>query len=170
MTKLYPSKVYAGLNIAINLIFDPSEEKLLIVQEATDQTRGLWFLPAGKGEEGETIIETCIRETQEESGILSEPLFILKTEQIIGKMLFENEKDPITVNVFKFIFVSKMIKGTLKKTEGMDTIQAKWVELSEIQNLDLRSPEVLAYVDLYRKQKMNNSLVKVQQILETYKE
>ena len=161
MTKLYPSKVYAGLNVAINLIFDPSEEKLLMVQEATDQSRGLWFLPAGKGEEGETIIETCIGETQEESGILSKPLFILKTEQIIGKMLFEYEKDPITVNVFKFIFVSKIVEGKLKSTETMDAIQVKWVEFSEIQNLNLRSPEVLAYLDVYRKQKMNNSLVNV---------
>ena len=158
------------MNVAINLIFDPSEEKLLMIQEVIDQERGLWFLPAGKGEEGETIIETCIRETQEESGILSEPLFILKTEQMIGKMLFENEEDPITVNLFKFIFVSKMVKGTLKSTEALDTMQAKWVELSEIQNLDLRSQEVFVYLDLYRHQKMNNSLVKVQQILETYKE
>ena len=141
-----------------------------MIQEVIDQERGLWFLPAGKGEEGETIIETCIRETQEESGILSEPLFILKTEQMIGKMLFENEEDPITVNLFKFIFVSKMVKGTLKSTEALDTMQAKWVELSEIQNLDLRSQEVFVYLDLYRPQKMNNSLVKVQQILETYKE
>ncbi len=167
---MYPSEVYAGLNVAINLIFDSSEEKLLMIQEANDQERGLWFLPAGKGKESETIIETCIRETQEESGVISEPLYLLKTEQIIGKMRFENEEKPITVNLFKFIFVSKMVEGMLKTTETMDTIQAKWIELSEIQNLNLRSPEVLAYLDLYRQHKMNNSLIKVDQILETYKE
>jgi ADP-ribose pyrophosphatase YjhB (NUDIX family) len=47
-------------------IFDPSRQKVLLTRR-TDN--GRWCLPGGRAESGESVIETCVRETLEETGL-----------------------------------------------------------------------------------------------------
>jgi ADP-ribose pyrophosphatase YjhB (NUDIX family) len=47
-------------------IFDASRQKVLLTRR-TDN--GRWCLPGGRTDAGESVIETCIRETLEETGL-----------------------------------------------------------------------------------------------------
>ena len=47
-------------------IFDSSRQKVLLTRR-TDN--GRWCLPGGRTESGESVIETCERETLEETGL-----------------------------------------------------------------------------------------------------
>jgi ADP-ribose pyrophosphatase YjhB (NUDIX family) len=47
-------------------IFDPTRQKVLLTRRADN---GRWCLPGGRTEPGESIIETCLRETLEETGL-----------------------------------------------------------------------------------------------------
>ena len=53
--------------------------QVLLVREAKHGQR--WYAPAGGLEPGESIREAAIRETQEEAGVLVEPLGLLRVEQ-----------------------------------------------------------------------------------------
>lgn len=164
------NKVQYCLKIALNLVLDSTNTKLLMIQEAKDHSRGLWFLPAGKGKVGETIIETCVRETEEESGILTKPIYVLKIEHILRKVIFEIGEEPKPLDVFRFIFVSEALNNNLKTVETKDSIQAQWFELDKVKNLQLRSIEVLKYIDLYKNYKKSQSLAKVDDFLEVYRD
>ena len=157
------------LKIALNLIFNEDESKIILVQEAKDHSRGLWFLPAGKGKLGELITETCIRETVEEAGVISKPKYLLKTEHIIRKVRLNEEDEVNYLDVFRFLFVSEAQNGNLKTIETKDSIKAEWVNVDDVKNLPLRSLEVLDHIELYKEQKSNNSLKKVTDLLEEYK-
>jgi 8-oxo-dGTP pyrophosphatase MutT (NUDIX family) len=47
-------------------IFEPAKQKVLLTRR-TDN--GRWCLPGGRTESGESVIETCLRETLEETGL-----------------------------------------------------------------------------------------------------
>lgn len=47
-------------------IFDPTRQKVLLTRR-TDN--GRWCLPGGRSEAGESVMETCLRETLEETGL-----------------------------------------------------------------------------------------------------
>jgi ADP-ribose pyrophosphatase YjhB (NUDIX family) len=47
-------------------IFDRSRQKVLLTRR-TDN--GRWCLPGGRAESGESVVETCLRETLEETGL-----------------------------------------------------------------------------------------------------
>jgi ADP-ribose pyrophosphatase YjhB (NUDIX family) len=47
-------------------VFDSSRQKVLLTRR-TDN--GRWCLPGGRAESGESVVETCLRETLEETGL-----------------------------------------------------------------------------------------------------
>ena len=57
------------------------QDEVLLVQEAKTECRGSWYLPAGRMEPGETIVEALQREVKEEAGLLCEPLTLLSVEE-----------------------------------------------------------------------------------------
>lgn len=52
-----------------------------MIQEAKRECRGTWYLPAGRMEPGETIVEAMQREVKEEAGLLCEPVTLLSVEE-----------------------------------------------------------------------------------------
>lgn len=52
-----------------------------MIQEAKRECRGAWYLPAGRMEVGETIVEAMQREVKEEAGLLCEPVTLLSVEE-----------------------------------------------------------------------------------------
>ena len=52
-------------------------DKVLLVQRAHNPGKGMWTIPGGYVDQGESIGEAIIREIQEETGIKSRPLSII---------------------------------------------------------------------------------------------
>jgi len=66
---LYGDRISKGAELRIGscaVIFDEARQKVLLTQR-TDN--GLWCLPGGKMESGETLEECCRREVFEETGL-----------------------------------------------------------------------------------------------------
>lgn len=77
-----------------------SQEEVLMVQEAKTECYGRWYLPAGRMEGGESILEALQREVKEEAGIDCQPI----------TMLLVQEKGPQWV---RFIFLAE-VTGQIK--------------------------------------------------------
>ena len=101
------------------------EGNVLLAQRGTEPFKGLWGLPGGKMDWGETIEQTCVREAKEETGL-----------DIEVDELFSVESDPDRYNCKdKFLtvnhnFVCRVIGGKLQPCR--ESTDFKWVGPDEV--------------------------------------
>lgn len=113
--------------------------EVLLVQEAHEEAYGLWSLPMGSVDDGETVQSAAIRETKEESGFEVELGGLYKLN-MTGKELrcLEKYNDK---EIGLHIFEGRVVGGKLRK--GDDILDAKWFRVSEIMALDLRGQWII---------------------------
>ncbi|ELW52775.1 Nucleoside diphosphate-linked moiety X motif 18 [Tupaia chinensis] len=113
-----------------------SEDEVLLIQEAKRECRGSWYLPAGRMEPGETILEALQREVEEEAGLRCEPLTLLSLE----------ERGPSWV---RFAFLARPTGGILKTSKEADaeSLQAAWYPRTSLP-APLRAHDILHLVEL----------------------
>ena len=96
--------------------------KYLLVQEKQAKAYGLWNLPAGRVEVGDSIESTAVKEVKEETGFDIE----------LGKKLFvhqDSAKEPP-----QHAFVAKIVGGKLEFPKN-ELLNAHWFTLDEIQSM-----------------------------------
>ncbi|XP_057211887.1 8-oxo-dGDP phosphatase NUDT18 [Triplophysa rosa] len=127
--------------IVAAVIFN-SKEEVLMVQEAKTECYGRWYLPAGRMEGGESILEALQREVKEEAGIDCQPI----------TMLLVQEQGPQWV---RFIFLAEVTGGSLKTTAEADgeSLQAQW--WNRESPLPLRGRDILSLIAAGLKYKKN---------------
>lgn len=96
----------------------------------------LWYLPAGRVEPGETLVEGAIRETLEESGV---PV------TIDGVLQIQHTPSPDGTARMRVFFLAHPTDDTPPLSEPNEhSLEARWVSLEELGDLRLRSGEVRA--------------------------
>ena len=107
------------------------EWKILLVQEKSPKVYGLWNLPAGHVDPGETPVEAAVRETREETGL------IVETIRDLGP---QPDGDR-----FRHAFTARITGGKLQPDPN-EVLGARWHTLDEIKALNaegkLRAPWV----------------------------
>ncbi len=97
--------------------------KYLLVQEGKGPAYGLWNLPGGHVDKGETIKKAAKREGEEETGL---------------KL---NIRDEVSVTEDKYveyhIFTAEIISGEIE-WDKKELLDVKWFTPQEIQHLNLR--------------------------------
>jgi NADH pyrophosphatase NudC (nudix superfamily) len=96
--------------------------KYLLVQEKKETARGLWNLPAGRVDIGETIEQAAVRETYEESGYNVELVAKLRVEH--------NDAQRPVLHSFK----AKIVSGALRFPKD-ELLDAQWFTFEEIEAL-----------------------------------
>lgn len=96
---------------------------------------GTWYLPAGRIEPGETIVEGAVRETLEEAGI---PVVL------DGVLRVEHSPQPNGGARMRVIFHAHPADDTPPKSEpDGESLEAGWFTPSQMRDLPLRGREVL---------------------------
>ena len=111
--------------------------KVLLMQEAKVSCRGMWYLPAGRMEPGESIEQGCVREVLEETGLQVQPMSLIMVEAGGGRWM-------------RFTFYCRAVGGDLKSGERADkeSLQAGWFDLkSYAQVLQLRQGKIIPLID-----------------------
>ncbi|CAG5122322.1 unnamed protein product [Candidula unifasciata] len=123
------------------VLFD-EKGQVLLIQEAKKSCLGTWYLPAGRLEPGETIIEGAKREVREEAGLECDLTTLLCIE----------------INSYKwmrFTFLGKITGGRLKTVDEKDneSLQAKFFSKEDLQQSQssLRHNDILKLIELGRK-------------------
>lgn len=108
----------------------PLDDKVLLVRRGAEPGRGLWSLPGGAIEIGESAREAIVREVLEEVSIRVEP-----TKPIgILEVLVRND------GRIKFHYVINVWQAkplTLKPKPSSDVLEAKWVKPDEMDRMKL---------------------------------
>jgi 8-oxo-dGTP pyrophosphatase MutT (NUDIX family) len=123
-------------------IFDDQRQRLLLLKRADN---GLWCVPGGSMEPGESLTEACIREVLEETGL-----------KVVTKRLISTITNPHWLleypngNRLQYVilhFEAKMISGNL--TLGDETIDLKYYSQDEIANLQVHPLDRLRIADSF---------------------
>ncbi len=105
--------------------------KFLLVQEAKEECRGKWNIPAGHLKLNETIFDGVKREIREETGCNVELTGLLQ----IGNKVFQ---DDVFVSI---IFSTKLLEDHIK-FDKKEILNVKWFTYEELLN---RKEELRAY-------------------------
>ena len=106
-------------------VYVKKDNKILMVQENKEGIKGKWNMPAGKLEDNESIIDTAIRETKEETNIdinIKGLIAIQETISSVGQLLV-------------IYFLGDYISGRIKY-DKKEIANAKWMTETEILSLD----------------------------------
>jgi phosphatase NudJ len=109
-------------------------DRFCLVHEKKD--RG-WYLPAGRVDPGETLVQGGKREVLEEAGLEVEFDGILRIEHTP-----EYAGRDARLRIF---LLGHPVGGQLKSEPDSESLGAEWVTLDECANYRLRSPEVLKH-------------------------
>lgn len=109
--------------------------QLLLVRRGTDPGKGLWSLPGGRVESGESIAAAVIRELGEETGL----------EGVCGSLVGWVERMGTDYHFVILDFVVTVL-GRTRPTAGGDATQAEWCAIEDLSSVDMVPglPEFLA--------------------------
>lgn len=111
--------------------------KVLFVQEGAGKIKGLWSLPGGKVDEGETFEEAVERELKEETN-----LDVINMKEID---IVQEEPNHTVKHIYRV-----EAKGNLKSQIG-EILDIKWFSPEEVKEMKdkLRNPWVLNVIENY---------------------
>jgi mutator protein MutT len=101
-----------------------SDGRLLMVKRANDPGAGLWTIPGGRVEAGESLTDAVAREVNEETGL----------DVTVGELagLFEIPGEPHFV-ILDYLATPVTVDAPIA---GDDAAEVKWVPLGDVKDLE----------------------------------
>lgn len=129
----YPQRPFVAVSAAIL-----RDGKVLIVRRARNPANGLYTLPGGVVEIGETLTEAVAREVREETQLTIEPVALAGHREAIVR----DAKGEVERHFIILCFAARWLSGDIALNEELD--DARW--LSPIELSGLRTTEGLAEI------------------------
>jgi 8-oxo-dGTP diphosphatase len=126
MSRLYPKRPIPGV-AALTL----SGREVLLVERGKAPARGLWGLPGGAVEVGETLEEAVAREVLEETSVVVKPVEFLTIFNSINR----DDEDKIRTHFILFEYLCEYISGDV--VAGDDAPDARWVSIDDLDSANL---------------------------------
>ncbi len=108
----------------VGAVVKDAQGRLLLIKRGHEPGAGLWSLPGGRIEPGETDAEALVREMLEETGLTVEPGRLIGSVKRPGR-----DGDVIDIRDY----AATVVSGTLRA--GDDAADAKWVRVADLGSL-----------------------------------
>ncbi|MEU1754011.1 NUDIX domain-containing protein [Micromonospora matsumotoense] len=122
--------------VAVSVFVRDEQARVLLIRR-TDN--GLWSLPGGGQEIGETVAETAVRETREETGISVEVVGMVGVYSDPGHVI--EYSDGEVRQQFSLCFRAVPVSGT--PTPSDESHEVRWVARDELAALDIHPSTLL---------------------------
>jgi ADP-ribose pyrophosphatase YjhB (NUDIX family) len=121
--RAYPDRPYLAVSAAII-----RDGRILLARRARGPALGVWTLPGGVVEAGETLTEALIREVAEETGMTIEPVALAGHREVVVR----DDRGRVSRHFVILCFASRWIKGEPKLNEEL--AEARWLRPAELTN------------------------------------
>ncbi|MDP4006407.1 NUDIX hydrolase [Methylobacterium sp. NEAU K] len=122
--RLFPARPFVGASIAVI-----RGDRVLLAARANEPMRGVWTLPGGLVEAGETLAEAALRELSEEVGVSAEVVGVLSPTEIIVRDEAARARHHYVVHPHAALW-----RGG-EPAAGPEALGVRWVTLAEIAGL-----------------------------------
>jgi len=122
--RAYPQRPFLAVSAAI-----VRDGQVLLVRRARAPASGLFSLPGGVVEAGETLHEAVVREVHEETGIAIEPVALAGVRETIVR----DQEGRVERHFVILPFAARWIAGEPNLNEELS--EARWVDPGEIMDL-----------------------------------
>ena len=120
----------------VGAIVTDGQGRLLMIKRGHDPGAGLWSIPGGRIEPGETDAEALVREMIEETGLTVE----------VGRLIGRVQRPGLNGAVIDIRdYAATVTGGTLRA--GDDAADARWVAPGELESLDITEGLIDALTD-----------------------
>ncbi|ANE04920.1 NUDIX domain-containing protein [Corynebacterium crudilactis] len=97
-----------------------------------------WALPGGARDSHETIAESALRESFEETGILPEQVEVLESIVTAGPFPADPERPELAGDWTYTTVIARTLSGNpLETTANEESLELRWVNINEVENLPL---------------------------------
>jgi len=113
------------------------DDKVLLVRhgEAAHHLSGVYGLPGGRLDEGESLLDGAAREFQEETGLTPDKSSMIKIPTTYEADI--PRKGGEVLRVTWDVFLVKKYSGEIMKTTDVDETIPEWIDIDKISNLNL---------------------------------
>jgi len=122
--RLYPNRPFVAASAAIL-----RDGKVLVVRRARAPANGVFSLPGGVVETGETLHEAVAREVREETGLTIEPVALAGFRETIVR----DKENRVERHFVILPFAARWIEGEVDLNEELS--EGRWVDPGEIAGL-----------------------------------
>jgi 8-oxo-dGTP diphosphatase len=134
--RLYPERPMIGVGVLIR-----KGEEYLLIKRGSEPDKGLWSVPGGMVELGETVHEAAIREAEEETGLVVE---IIEDLGVVDKIV----RDEAGRVMYHFAIVDYLAEPVLGEMHHHDdALDARWVNPRDFRKYPM-SPTL---IDLFQR-------------------
>jgi 8-oxo-dGTP diphosphatase len=122
--RAYPQRPFLAVSAAI-----VRDGKILVVRRARAPAHGLYTLPGGVVEVGETLMEAVAREVREETGMTVEPVALAGFREAVAR----DAQDRVERHFVILCFAARWRAGEPVLNEELD--EARWIDPAELAGL-----------------------------------
>jgi 8-oxo-dGTP diphosphatase len=113
--------------------------RLLVVRRGHDPGKGLWSVPGGRVEPGESLAQACAREVLEETGLT------VTVGQVVGRL----ERPSPSGSTYVIDDLVCTVAGGTDLVAGDDADEAVWASRAELEAMPL-TPSLLETLDAWQ--------------------
>ncbi|HVX92074.1 MAG TPA: NUDIX hydrolase [Xanthobacteraceae bacterium] len=132
-SRTYPDRPFLAVSAAI-----VRDGRVLVVQRARPPASGVYTLPGGVVEAGESLREALVREVREETGLAIEPVALAGHREVVAR----DAAGRVERHFVILAFAARWVSGEPQLNEELS--EARWMDPSDIGTL--RTTEGLAEI------------------------
>ncbi len=126
--RVYPETPLVGVGAIVQ-----KGNRILLIRRANEPGRGLWSIPGGLVEVGESLREAAKREVEEETGIEVEIGDLLD----VMENIIRDENGRVRFHYVLIDFRARPISEDMELSPSSEALEARWFTPEEMKNIPL---------------------------------